>query len=416
MNMKLFSAKKQFIKILKRVSYTRSFEVIFPDHTKYRNSDKPPVFQIIFKKNKAISDLLVKGSLGFGENYMRETIDIVGNMQYMTELGFMLTDNIIRPSLPEKLKIILTFLTNRNTLKGSSKNIEAHYDLGNEFFSLWLDKKMQYTCAIYPGIGSGLDEAQENKLDIICRKLNLQSADTLVEAGCGWGGLALHAAQNYGCKVLSFNISKEQIKYARQKAQEAGIRQSQIQYILDDYRNIPLHVDQCDKFVSIGMFEHIGKENYSRFYGVINQVLKPGGLALVHSVSRIRPDKVNAWMDKYVFPGIYVPSLSEMILPVENIKSSRLHIVDVENLRYHYALTLDDWAKKFEENIEIIKKDYPESFVRMFRFYLHGAAAGFRYVGNTLVQILLTNDYKSELIHRTNFYQDKKKRRPVNID
>jgi len=407
--MKYFSAKNQFIKCLKQVPFTKSYEMVFPDNTKYRNSDQPPVFKVIFKHNRAISDMLVKSSVGFGEAYMYEHIDIVGDVQDVTELGLVLTTDVMKPSILEKFSIILMYFLNKNTMKGSGKNIARHYDLGNEFFSLWLDKRMQYTCAIYPDIHADLEQAQLNKLDIICRKLNLQPGETLVEAGCGWGGLALHAAQNYGCKVLSFNISKEQIKYARGKADEAGFTEDQIQYILDDCRNISQHVKQCDKFVSVGMFEHLGKENYYKFYSQINQILKPGGLALVHSVSRERPDKLEPYIAKYVFPGVYLPSLSEMITPLESLKTSKLHVLDVENLCYHYALTLDDWSKRFEQNIDVIRGDYPEAFIRMFRLYLRGSAAGFRYGGNTLLQLLFTNGFKPELINRSKYYKPSEK-------
>ncbi len=190
--------------------------------------------------------------------------------------------------------------------------------------------------------------------------------------------------------MRSYNISKEQIEYARERQKRLKIPDSQIEYIHDDYRAIGSAGEQFDRFVSVGMLEHVGLENYQGLYNIIRKVVKPGALALVHSIGRTAPAKPDAWLEKYIFPGAYIPSLSEMITPIEK-RGSDLHVVDVENLRYHYALTLDAWAERFEKNARKIREQYGEAFVRMFRLYLRSAAAGFRFDQLTLFQVLMVN-------------------------
>ena len=277
------------------------------------------------------------------------------------------------------------------TLAGSRKNIAAHYDLGNDFYSLWLDNAaMQYTCAYFETPEDTLEQAQLNKIDLVCRKLRMQPGDTVVEAGCGWGGFALRAATKFGVKIRSFNISQEQIAYAREKAARLGVKN--VEYVLDDYRNIASDNRQYDKFVSIGMLEHVGVENYSTLYDIVAKVVKPNGLAMIHSIGREAPSVTDAWIEKYIFPGSLMPSLSQMVTPVEKPERS-LHVVDVENLRYHYALTLDHWAARLEQNADTIRAQYGEAFYRMFLLYLHSSAAGFRWGGILLFQMLLSNGY-----------------------
>ncbi|MCB1171781.1 MAG: class I SAM-dependent methyltransferase, partial [Leptospiraceae bacterium] len=278
------------------------------------------------------------------------------------------------------------------TRKRARSNIAHHYDLGNDFYSLWLDERMQYTCAYFKRPGDSLEQAQKQKLDLVCRKLGLQPGETVVEAGCGWGGLGLHMAKHYGARVRSFNISEEQIAYARDRARREGIPESQLEYVLDDYRSIGDEKRTYDKFVSVGMLEHVGLRNYRRFYDMIYKVLPQKGLALVHSIGRVWSQKTDPWLEKYIFPGGRIPSHGEMIRPLEE-KKRPFFVADMENLRYHYALTLDHWYRRFEQNEEWIRERYGEPFVRMFKLYLRGSAAAFRYGGITLIQLLLHKGY-----------------------
>jgi cyclopropane-fatty-acyl-phospholipid synthase len=226
----------------------------------------------------------------------------------------------------------------------------------------------------------------------VCRKLDLKAEDLVVEAGGGWGGLALHMARHWGARVKSFNISRSQVDYARERAGRLGLGPDQVEYILDDYRNIPRHVARCDKFASICMLEHVGRENYRAFHRLIGDVLRPGGLALLQFISRTRPSPIaNPWLEKHVFPGYYNPSLGEVVRALE-ARTAGLQVVDVENMRFHYALTLRHWLDRFEHNAAQIGALWGEAVVRTFRLYLNGGLADFGHGRGTLVfQALLSN-------------------------
>jgi cyclopropane-fatty-acyl-phospholipid synthase len=305
-------------------------------------------------------------------------------------------DLAIVPTAFEKLKILAGYLTRRNTRKGALSNISKHYDLGNDFYAMFLDEALHYTCAYFTNADDDLETAQRQKADLVCRKLRLQPGDSVVEAGCGWGGFALHAAEHYGVSIRSYNISKEQVALARQRAEARGLSRGQVEYVEEDYRNIGTDGRVYDKFVSIGMLEHVGRENHRELFDIIHRVTKPDGLALVHSIGRIAAIPTDPWLEKYIFPGCYIPALSEMVKATEKV-DRRLHIADAENLRLHYALTLDHWFARFEEHAHEILDMFDEVFVRMFRLYLRSAAAGFRYGNLMLFQLLLVNGFPEEM-------------------
>lgn len=391
------------------------FEIHFPDGDKYIFHDHPVKVKIIFKTQQSLKDFISRGSLGFGEAYMNSQIDIEGDVYYVAYLGLLVENQGLKPDFLEKLKILYYFLTNKNTLKGSKKNIAHHYDLGNDFYSLWLDKNMQYTCAFFKTPKDSLEKAQIQKMDLVCKKLQLKPGDFVVEAGCGWGGFAIYAVKNYGVKIRSFNISKEQVEYAKEWQKKEKISEKQLEFILDDYRNIKYDSYTYDKFVSIGMLEHVGIENYENFFDLIYQKIKPHGLALVHSISRVSPRMQDPWVNKYIFPGGFIPSLGEIMVPLEKMVNSDsrkkyLFVMDIENLKYHYALTLDHWSKRFEDHIDYIRNKYGESFVRMFRLYLRGSSCAFRKGELTLLQILMTKNTNSSYpLTREHFISSKQK-------
>lgn len=376
--------------ILNTLKFDQNFRLTFPDGSFHQHGTGKMAFEVHIKTEAAMNDILRQGSLGFGEAYMREEVDITGDVHDAIHLGFRIMQGGLKPTLLEKVRFLIAYFSRRNTLEGSRKNIEAHYDLGNDFYAMWLDKEMQYTCAYFHDFNDSLEKAQLQKLEHVCRKLQLRKGMTVVEAGCGWGGLARYAARKYGVKIRSYNISKEQIEYARERQKQLKIPASQVEYVHDDYRTIGSSGEQYDRFVSVGMLEHVGLENYPALYDIIRNVVKPGSLALVHSIGRVHPAKPDPWLEKYIFPGAYIPSLAEMVTPIEK-KDSPLHVTDVENLRYHYALTLDAWAERLEKNVKKIRDQYGEAFVRMFRLYLRSAAAGFRHDQLTLIQILMVN-------------------------
>jgi cyclopropane-fatty-acyl-phospholipid synthase len=268
-----------------------------------------------------------------------------------------------------------------NTLSGSRRNIHRHYDLGNEFYRLWLDPGMAYTCAYYSSPSATLEEAQTAKMEYVCKKLQLRPGERVVEAGCGWGGLALYMARHYGVRVRAFNISSEQIALARRRACELGLN-DRVEFIEEDYRNMS---GQFDAFVSIGMLEHVGKENFREMGRVIERTLNTSGRGLLHFIGRNRSRPLSPWIRKHIFPGAYLPSAREVL---EILEPGDLSVLDVENLRPHYARTLEHWLERFERSAEQISKMYRPEFVRTWRLYLASAMAGFRSGNLQLFQIL----------------------------
>lgn len=269
-----------------------------------------------------------------------------------------------------------------NTLDRSKENIHQHYDLGNDFYSLWLGPTMAYTCAYYPAPDADLDTAQIAKMDHVCRKLRLRPGESVVEAGCGWGSLALHAATRYGVKVRAFNISHEQIAYARERAGALGIGVERVEYVEDDYRNIS---GRYDAFVSVGMLEHVGVANYRDLGGVVQRSLGATGRGLIHTIGRTRPAPMNPWVERRIFPGACPPALSEMM---QIFEPWEMAVLDVENLRLHYARTLTHWLELFEARVDEVRARFDERFVRMWRLYLAGSIAAFRTGDLQLYQVL----------------------------
>jgi cyclopropane-fatty-acyl-phospholipid synthase len=257
-----------------------------------------------------------------------------------------------------------------NTLTGSRDNIHHHYDIGNEFYSLWLGATMAYTCAYFPTADATLDEAQVAKMDHVCRKVQLKPGDQVVEAGCGWGSLALHMASRYGARVRAFNISKEQVAYARERAKEQGLS-DRVEFVEDDYRNISGHYDV---FMSVGMLEHVGAENFPGLGRVIAGCLRPSGHGLIHTIGRNRAKPMHRWIDRRIFPGANPPSLKQMM---DIFEERSFSVLDVENLRLHYARTLHEWHTLYERNAARVTQMFDEKFLRMWRLYLLGSEAAF---------------------------------------
>ncbi|HXY36198.1 MAG TPA: cyclopropane-fatty-acyl-phospholipid synthase family protein [Planctomycetaceae bacterium] len=278
----------------------------------------------------------------------------------------------------------------RTTLAASQKNIHHHYDIGNDFYQLWLDENLLYTCAYFEDPNASLEAAQIAKMDHVCRKVVLQPGETVIEAGCGWGGFALHMARHYGVRVRAYNISREQVNFARARAKAEGL-DDRVEFILDDWRNI---TGNCDVFLSIGMLEHVGLKNYRRLGDVIDRALSPSGRGLIHTIGRNRHEVLDPWIERRIFPGAQPPSLSEMG-PI--FEPHQLSILEVENLRMHYAQTLRHWLSRYEESVETVRKNYDARFVRMWRMYLAGSVAAFDSGSLQLFQVLFARPRLNEL-------------------
>ena len=348
-----------------------------------------PLEQLRIADRRTLLGLLYDAHMRFGDAYTIGRIEVEGDL-----VKFMVTlFRIFAPDAHEStLSRIAGWLRRprRNTLGGSRDNIHRHYDLGNEFYALWLGETMAYTCAYYPSAQSTLDHAQTAKMDHVCRKLQLGAADCVVEAGCGWGSLALHMAARYGAKVRAFNISREQLEFARRRAREQGL-EHRVEFIEDDYRNIS---GSYDAFVSVGMLEHVGREHYPELGRVMRGALTMNGRGLIHSIGRNRPGALHPWIERRIFPGAYAPSLGEMM---QIFEPSSLSVLDVENLRLHYAQTLRHWLERYEAKIAAVNAMFDESFVRLWRFYLAGSIAAFDTGTLQLFQVLVTTHYNNDL-------------------
>ncbi|MCP5327432.1 MAG: class I SAM-dependent methyltransferase [Sinobacteraceae bacterium] len=339
-------------------------------------------------------------AIGFGDAYADGRIEIDGDLIAFLDAMYRAVPDggAGRGFSPRSVRWLER--SRRNTLKGSRDNIWHHYDIGNAFYALWLGSTMAYTCAYYPEPTTTLDAAQIAKFDHVCRKLWLRPDQQVIEAGCGWGGLALHMARHYGVKVRAFNISREQLAFARERARAEGL-DGRVEFVEDDYRNI---AGRCDAFVSIGMLEHVGVEHYDALGSVIARCLDPQGRGLIHTIGRNRPAKLHPWIEKRIFPGAQPPSLSEMMQIFEPHDFS---VLDVENLRLHYARTLTDWKALYDANEERIRAMFDERFVRMWRLYLAGSITGFTTGSLQLFQVLFAPRYNNDLPPtRAHLYHD----------
>jgi cyclopropane-fatty-acyl-phospholipid synthase len=259
---------------------------------------------------------------------------------------------------------------------------------------------MQYTCAYYPEPGMTIEQAQAAKLHHVARKLRLKAGESIVEAGGGWGGLALFMAKHYGVRVRSFNISREQVAWSREWAKRLALTDL-VEFVEDDFRNI---TGSYDAFVSVGMLEHVGPGNYEQMGHLMNRVLKREGRGLVHTIGRDRPDRLNEWIDKRIFPGAHPPTLREMM---DLFEATQLSVLDVENIRLHYASTLRGWLERYEANVEIVRKMFDESFVRAWRLYLTGSITAFVRGNLQLFQVVFTRSGMNAIpATRRHVYQD----------
>lgn len=277
--------------------------------------------------------------------------------------------------------------------KNQKKEVVTHYDIGNDFYRLWLDETMSYSCAYFKSSSDSLYEAQKNKVEHILQKLYLEEGMTLLDIGCGWGFLLMEAAKKYKIRGTGITLSREQYKAFKQKIQEESL-ENYLTVELMDYRDLPKMGKQFDRVVSIGMVEHVGRENYQLFNDCINKVLKDGGLYLLHYISALKEYPGDAWIKKYIFPGGVIPSLREMLYCAAE---DNFHTIDVENLRLHYNRTLLCWEKNFKDHINEVRKMFDERFVRMWDLYLSACAATFHNGIIDVHQILFSKGINNEL-------------------
>jgi cyclopropane-fatty-acyl-phospholipid synthase len=335
---------------------------------------RPIVGTFRFRNRAALFSWLWDPDLNFGETYMSGAVEISGDLVDLLEAVYR--------ALPAAKPRPWWLWQKSNDVRAAKENVHHHYDLGNQFYRLWLDHEMVYTCAYFPAPECSLEAAQLAKMDLVCRKLGLVAGERVLEAGCGWGSLALFMAANYGVSVRAFNVSVEQIAYARERAARAGLSR-QVEFVEDDYRNAS---GTYDAFVSVGMLEHVGLREYATFGSVIDRSLGSNGRGLLHFIGRDRPMPLNPWIRKRIFPGAYPPTLSEVF--ERALVPQGLSVLDVENLRLHYEKTLSHWRARFDAAADTIARMFDDPFVRAWRLYLAGSQVAFRTGSMQLFQIV----------------------------
>ncbi len=380
------------------------FSITYPDGTTCRyGGEGDSKFNLVFKTDKAMRAMLVNVDLGFGEAYMVGDIDVEGKMTDLMAM-VMTTDligafrkviyrpaNILR-NLRAQARVFWHYLYQRHTYESDKQFISKPYDLGNEFYSLWLDKDMHYSCGYFKTPEDSIDLAQEQKCEHVCRKLLLEPDETLLDIGCGWGGLLIYAAQHYGISGVGMTLSREQAEESNRRIQKAGL-QDRIHVEHADYRDLPKQGRVFDKVVSVGCLEHIGKANHDLFFSKVKQSLKPTGTFVLHTIGRLKSEAALAFGNKHVFPGVYTATIVEISQCLQDLE---MRIQDVENLRLHYSYTTQWWLDAFEAHVDEIRAMYDEPLVRLFRLYLSHGVALMRYGANELYQVVITPGIDNE--------------------
>lgn len=339
-----------------------------------------PVGSLIVRDRRVLIGLLLDPEMSFGEGYASGRIEVEGGLEPVIEA--LSRSASAEPCWRDRLARSLSLPT---TLHGARRNVQHHYDLGNDFYQLWLDRQLVYTCAYFPTPAASLEEAQVAKMDLVCRKLRLRAGERVIEAGCGWGALALHMARDYGVRVHAFNVSREQLSHARTRAAREGLS-GRVEFIDDDYRNV---TGRYDAFVSVGMLEHVGLSHYPTLGQVLRRSLRPdGGRGLLHFIGRDVPRPLSAWIRRRIFPGGYTPTLAEVFGRV--LGPAGQSVIDVENLRLHYARTLAHWGARFARARNRVVGQYGEEFARSWELYLAGSQAAFETGWLQLFQIVFT--------------------------
>ena len=347
--------------------------------------------RVRIRDRAALRQLVRNPSLHFGDLYSAGRIEVEGDLVTFLERTYAALDAGRAADASAWWKVWTIPAPHSSSTEAARDNIHQHYDLGNDFYALWLDRgAMQYTCAYFPEPGMSLEAAQRAKMDHICRKLRLRSGQRVYEAGCGWGGFALHMAREYGVEVRAWNISREQVRLATERARKEGLA-SRVAFVEDDYRNIR---GECDAFVSVGMLEHVGAENYGELGAVIGRCLAPRGMGLIHTIGRNRPEPMNGWIERRIFPGAQPPSLGEMMAIFE---PGGFSVLDVENLRLHYAETLRHWMARYLEVMDDVRAARGAEFARAWHLYLAGSTAAFTTGCMQLFQVLFARVGNNDL-------------------
>ena len=395
----------QLARFLNDIFKNDGFLLIDADSKKYIigfPKKKIPITLKILNK-KLHYKLLLRPDLYFGEAYSNGEV-IIENGTLTNFLDIVLM-NIGRGEINFFTKLInkisgsYRYLTNFNYIKKSKMNVSHHYDLSEELYDLFLDPKKQYSCAYFKNKNETLEDAQNNKIQHIIKKLNIQPNQKILDIGCGWGSLAIDIAKSISCEVTGITLSENQFAYCKKKAKELNM-ENQVRFKLIDYRELN---EKFDRIVSVGMFEHVGRKFYKKFFKQIEKLLVYNGVSLIHTIGSVNsPRDPHPWVTKYIFPGGYTPSLSEVTTPIEK---AGLIVSDIEVLKLHYSHTLRHWKENCIKNKAQIIEMFDERFFRMWEFYLTGCEIAFKWGDQVVYQLQLTKSYTSTPITRDYIYQ-----------
>lgn len=371
--------EKTFYKELLKNSFNIPLKVTYWDQKTEQYGTGDPDIHITIHKPIPIKSIMNNASLALGEAYMNKTIEIDGSIEKLILAAYQSRNSFL---YNKKFKQFMP--THTHSKNDEEEFVQDHYDIGNDFYKLWLDDTMTYSCAYFEKPDDTLKQAQLNKVHHILKKLNPQPGKTLVDIGCGWGTLMLTAAQEYHLKVTGITLSEEQYEYVVQKIKDLKLTNC-AEVKLVDYREIK---DQkWDYVVSVGMFEHVGHEDLPEYFRDVAQMLVDGGTALIHGITRQGSGALNAWIDKWIFPGGYIPGLTENI---DNILNAGLQLSDMEMLRRHYQRTLEIWEQNFQAHRAEVTQMMDERFSRMWELYLQACAASFASGNIDVVQYLIS--------------------------
>jgi len=394
----------QLVSFLNKLFKDDGFVLIDANSRKYiignPKKDKPITVKLLDKKLHY--KLLLYPDLYFGEAYTDGTIKIEnGSITDFLEIALKnigINEINIFGQILNQIRGTYRYLTNFNFVKKSKNNIAHHYDISDDLYDLFLDPKRQYSCAYFKNENDTLETAQNNKIDHIIKKLNLKPNQKVLDIGSGWGSLAIEIAKKTQCEVTGITLSRNQYEYSLKKAKENNL-ENQVQFKLADYRDLN---EKFDRIVSVGMFEHVGRKFYKTFFKRVHELLNDKGLALIHTIGSVNgPRNPQPWITKYIFPGGYTPSISEVAGPIEK---SKLVISDIEVLRMHYAHTLRNWKERCLSNKSKIVEMFDEKFFRMWEFYLASCEMAFKWGDQVVFQFQLAKDNTTAPITRDYIY------------
>ncbi len=389
--------------VLKKLNFDGTLEIIDSSDKIYKFGSSNPYVRIRLKNKSTERKLFFNPNLHIGEAYMNEDLIIEkGTIEEFLNLITKCYDDFISNNkfykFYEYLSSIFMPLQQINQLDNSKNNVAHHYDINEDLYKLFLDKDMQYSCAYFHNPNISLEQAQKDKKQHIIRKLQIDKNMNVLDIGCGWGGMAIEIAKSTGAKVKGITLSENQFNTASERAQKEGLS-DKVTFALQDYRN---ETEKYDRIVSVGMFEHVGIKYFKTYLSKVNNILKQNGVFLLHTIGqRGKPTATSPWIRKYIFPGGYIPSLSEVIKETQKLN---INVTDVEVLRLHYAHTLTRWYQNVMENKDKIINMFDQRFFRMWEFYLLASKYSFVNMGNVVFQIQIAKNINNLPLTRNYIY------------